>query len=82
MSKKFYNRKKVAEEAPRLAEMGGAKYKDKGHDGKEYEIDLASVENIGKLMQEQPGKIIIDEEGEGEFRVGGGSVSVWVEEGR
>jgi alpha-amylase len=32
-------------------DMYGAKYKDKGHDGNEYEIYMPGVENIEKLMQ-------------------------------
>jgi alpha-amylase len=32
-------------------DLYGAKYKDKGHDGKEYEIYMPGVENIEKLME-------------------------------
>jgi alpha-amylase len=127
-------------------DMYGAKYKDKGHDGQDYEIYMPGVENIEKLIRarkrfaygvqrdyldhancigwtregdgehpgsgcavilsngdegfktmeigkahagktfvdwlgKHPGKVSIDNEGKGEFHVGGGSVSVWVEEG-
>jgi alpha-amylase len=125
-------------------DLYSATYKDKGHDGNEYEIFLPACENIDKLMQarkifaygvqrdyfdhgnctgwtregdeEHPGsgcavlmsngdegrktmemgkahagrtfydylgkreeKITLDDEGKGEFTVGAGSVSVWVQ---
>ena len=125
-------------------DLYSATYKDKGHDGNEYEIFLPACEHLDKLMQarkvfayggqrdyldhgncigwtregdsEHPGsgcavlisngeegnktmelgpthagktfydylgireeKVTLDEAGKGEFRVGAGSVSVWVE---
>jgi alpha-amylase len=128
-----------------FTDLYSATYKDKGHDGNEYEIFLPACENIDKLMQarkifaygtqrdyldhgncigwtregdeEHPGsgcavllsngddgtktmemgkahagktfydyfgkreeKITLDGDGKGEFKVGAGSVSIWVEE--
>lgn len=128
-------------------DLYSATYKDKGHDGNEYEIFLPACEHIERLMQarkdlaygpqrdyldhgncigwtregdadhkgsgcavlmsngedgfktmevgkahagktfteylnpeKHPDKVVIDEEGKGEFKVKGGSVAVWVQE--